>query len=133
MTKRRGTAVELGVALAAALALGGCGSGNKRAAPPPPRLPAALAARLAARSDEVARLLESNDGCDALAAANELKSAVIAAVNARRVPARFQEPLLGAANDLTGRITCSPPPHEEHKGKSKGHGKGKGGHDGGEG
>jgi hypothetical protein len=59
------------------------------------------------------------------------------------VPARFQEPLLGAANDLVLRIHCAPPPapvqedgrkkgkerHGKHD-KGKGHGKGK--HHGGE-
>ena len=129
--RKRARGVELGVALAAALPLGGCGGGNERAAPPPPRLPAPLAADLASQSDDVARLLESNDGCGALAAAKALQTEAIAAINAGRVPARLQEPLSGAANDLTARINCAPPPSEEtHKGKDKKHGKGKHGPDG---
>jgi hypothetical protein len=117
---------ELGAALAAALFVGGCGSGNERAAPPRPRLPAALAAHLASRSDDVARLLETNDGCRALAAAKELQRETVAAINARRVPSPLQEPLLTAANDLTVRIQCAPPPPpaaEGDKGKNDAHGK----------
>jgi hypothetical protein len=135
VTRKRARGVELGVALAA-LALGGCGSGSERAAPPPPLLPAPLAADLASRSDDVARLLASNDGCGALAAAKALQTEAITAINAGRVPARLQEPLSGAANDLTVRINCAPPPPEENhtgKGKGKGHGKGKHGQDGDEG
>jgi hypothetical protein len=130
---------ELGATLGLALALGGCGGSDERAAPPPPRLPAPLASQLASRSDEVARLLESNDGCAALAAAKKLQEDVIAAINSGRVPARLQEPLQGAANDLTVRITCvppQPPPDEDDEGKDKhgkGHGKGKHGRDGGDG
>jgi hypothetical protein len=129
MMRKRGRGVELGAALAAALVLAGCGGGNERATPPPPRLPETLAADLASRSDKVARLLDRNDGCGALAAAKELRNATIAAINAGRVPARLQEPLQGAANDLAFRITCaSAPPTENHKGKDKGRGKGKGKH-----
>jgi hypothetical protein len=132
----RTTRREAGAALAAALFLAGCGSGDERAAPSPPRLPAALAAQLASRSDDVARLLRQNDGCSALAAAKALQRETIAAVNARRVPARFQEPLLGAANDLVFRIHCAPSPaasapaDEARHGEGKHH-KGKGEHKGG--
>jgi hypothetical protein len=135
VTRKRGKRIELATALVAVLVVGGCG--EQRAAPPPPRLPAALASRLAARSDEVARLLERNDGCAALAAAKELQRETIAAINAGRVPTPLQEPLQGAANDLTARISCVlPPPQEPDKGKQdehgnghgKDHGKGKHGH-----
>jgi hypothetical protein len=120
-------------AVAAALLLAGCGSGDERAAPPPQRLPAGLAAHLASRSDEVARLLRQNDGCGAQAAAKALQQEAIAAVNARRVPAQFQEPLLGAANDLVFRIHCAPPPPQpraEDRHGDKKHHKGKGKHRG---
>ena len=142
-------------ALAGVLFLAGCGSGAERAAPPPPQIPHTLAAKLASRSDDVARLLDRQDGCGALAAATELQRETIAAINSRRIPTRLQEPLLAAANDLTVRITCVPPQPaveeqkdrgEDGKGKGKGrgkgkakgeakgkgHGKSKGGHDGGE-
>jgi hypothetical protein len=134
---------ELGTAaaLAAVLFLAGCGSGAERAAPPPRQIPHALAAKLASRSDDVARLLERQDECGALAAATELQRETIAAINSRRVPTRLQEPLLAAANDLTVRITCVPPQPAARdgedggkhgkakgkgKGKAKGHGKGHG-------
>jgi hypothetical protein len=90
----------------------------------------------------VAQRLEANDGCGALDAAKQLQQEAIAGINARRVPARFQEPLLGAANDLVLRIHCVPPPaptaannEDEHgKGKDKDKGKrhGKGKHGGGD-
>jgi hypothetical protein len=114
--------LDLGSALAAALVLGGCGSGTQRAAPPPPRLPADVASRLASRSDEIVRLLAARDGCGALDAAATLRQEAIAAINTGRVPARFQEPLLAAANDLPIRIHCAPraapaPANEEKGGK----------------
>jgi hypothetical protein len=110
----------------AALVLGGCGSGAQRAAPPPPRLPADVATRLASRSDAIVRLLAARDGCGALAAAATLQKEAIAAINSGRVPARFQEPLLGAANDLSRRIHCAPraapAPADEKEKPDKDHG-----------
>jgi hypothetical protein len=134
----------LGIAasVAAVAVLGGCGNGTKHAAPPPPRLPAALSARLASESDSVAQLLGRSDGCGALAAARRLQQEATTAINAGRVPARFQEPLAAAANDLVFRIHCAPvvaprPAPQEHHGKDhgegKGHGKRKHGRHGGEG
>jgi hypothetical protein len=47
------------------------------------------------------------------------------------LPPRFQEPLMGAVNDLNDRITCTPPPPpapvtDEHgRGHEKDHGHGK--------
>jgi len=124
-------ALGLVASAAAAAALAGCGSGTKDAAPPPPRLPAKLAARLASESDAVGRLLSRSDGCGALAAARRLQHEATAAINAGRVPARFQEPLAAAANDLVFRIHCAPvvvptpaPQAKEHHGKGHGHGKG---------
>jgi len=128
---------ELGAALAAALLLGGCGSGDPRAAQPPPRLPADVAARLASHSDQVAARLAASDGCGAVAAARQLRSEAIAAINAGRVPARFQETLTAAANDLPLRIHCAPRAapataaelddhkHDKHDHKKDGHGHGK--------
>jgi hypothetical protein len=115
---------------AAALVASGCGSDSRRAATPGPRLPAALAARLASESDRVAGFLDGNDGCAALAEARALQRQTVAAINAGRVPARLQEPLSGAANDLVGRIRCVPPRPEavpvpepaDGEGKQRGHG-----------
>jgi hypothetical protein len=133
---------ELGAALAVALVVGGCGSGDRRAAPPPPRLPADVAAQLASQSDQVAERLAANDGCGAIEAARQLRSNAVAAINAGRVPARFQEPLAAAANDLPLRIHCAPRAapataaerDDDHKpdkhGREKpGHGHGHGKHD----
>jgi hypothetical protein len=78
-----------------------------------------------------------------------LRGSVIAAVNARKVPAALLEPLTSAVNSLPGRIMCAPPqptaapvpaPTSEHKhgrghghehGHEHGHGHGRGrGNDG---
>jgi hypothetical protein len=132
----------IAVSVAAVAVLGGCGSGTKHGVPPPPRLPAALGARLASESEAVAQLLDRSDGCGALAAARRLQQDSSAAINAGRVPARFQEPLAAAANDLVFRIHCAPvvapraapqEPHGKSHGEGKGHGKHKHGHHGGEG
>jgi hypothetical protein len=107
-----------------AAALAGCGGAKQHAAPPQPKLPAALAQQLAAQSDAVAAKLDAGDGCGALAAAQSLQQLTIAAINAHRVPAALQETLSAAVNDLPGRIHCAPPPVEEKhhgKGKHKGH------------
>jgi hypothetical protein len=93
-------------------------------------LPRTLAASLADQSDRVARALEGGDSCQAASVARVLQAQTIAAINARRVPAAFQEPLTSAVTDLVGRIRCVPPPAPEHepgRGKKKGHHKGEGG------
>jgi hypothetical protein len=125
---------ELGAAVVAALALGGCGSGDRQAAPPPPRLPSAVAAQLASQSDRVVERLAARDGCGALDAARQLRSAAIAAINAGRVPARFQKSLAAAANDLPLRIHCAPraepvTPAAQENQKKHGHGHEKHGHE----
>ena len=125
--KTRTRRPELVAALAAALSLSGCGSGPGHRAAPPPKLPPAIASSLAARSDEVARALEAGNACRAAGLARQLQQQTIAAVNAHRVPAAFQEDLASTASDLVGRITCVPAQKPEHeKGKHKGekkHGK----------
>jgi hypothetical protein len=113
-----------------AASLAGCGSGAEPRTAPPPRLPRALAASLAAQSDRVAQAIEGGDGCQAASLARVLQSQTIAAINARRVPAAFQEPLTSSVTDLVSRIRCLPPqkPGDEHgHGKKKGHHKDKGG------
>ena len=82
----------------------------------------------APQAEGVAAALAAEDGCLARLRATALQSAVIDAVNARRLPPRFQETLLGSVNDLVSRITCAPPPppprdhgHHDHHGK---HGEG---------
>ena len=115
--------------LLCALAVAGCGSGSERTAPPP-KLPATIASSLAAHSDTVAQALAAGDSCAALAAAERLQQDAITAINAKRVPAAFQEQLASSVSDLVSRIRCVPPvkqPHDEgkHKGKHrKKHGEG---------
>jgi len=70
-----------------ACSLAGCGRA-KQAEPPPPRLPAALAQRLAAEAAAV----------HTQKAALRLQRHVIAAINTRRVPAALQEELQSRAN-----------------------------------
>lgn len=110
-------------ALAAAACLAGCGSGATPRAAPPPKLPAAVATPLAARSDEVAQALDRGDACRAAGLAQQLQQETLASINGGRVPAPFQEHLASAANDLVSRIRCIPPakPHDrgKHKGREK--------------
>jgi hypothetical protein len=74
--------------------LAGCGS--TKHATPPPRLPHALAARLAREADGVARTPTRK-------LAGRLQRDVIAAINAGRVPGPLQEELQGRANALADR------------------------------
>jgi hypothetical protein len=107
--------------------LTGCASATEhRPAPqPPPRLPRVLAHSLALQSDQIAQALESGDSCRASSLARVLQAQTIAAINARRVPGAFQEPLTSTVTDLVSRIRCVPPPTDEKpgEGKKEGHGK----------
>jgi hypothetical protein len=90
--------------------LAGCGGGGQTTERrPPPRLPHALAQSWAQQADAVAAALEAGDGCTALERAVALRTQVVTATNAHRVPRRYLEQLLGTANDLAGRIHCTPP------------------------
>jgi hypothetical protein len=93
-------------------------------------MPRALAHSLAVQSDQIAQALDGGDSCRAASLARVLQAQTIAAINARRVPAAFQEPLTSTVTDLVSRIRCVPPPSNEEpgKGKKKGHDK----HDGGD-
>jgi hypothetical protein len=110
--------------------LAGCGGGDRAAPPPkPPRIPAGVAQQLAAEADRVATLTPGT--CEARDAAARFRTHVIASIG--RVPARYQEPLMSAANSLADRLAAcvEPQPVEpEHgKGHGKKHGKKKHGHD----
>jgi len=100
-------------ASSAALLLAGCGSHNATA-PKPPRIPSALAGRLAREADAVA----AAPGCSAHDAAVRLQQDVIGQIS--RIPTRYREQLMSAANELVSRTPpCpAPEPHREH-----GHGK----------
>jgi hypothetical protein len=107
-----------------ALLLAGCGDAHK-ASPPqrPPRIPAGVAARLAAEADRVAALTPGT--CEARDAAIRFRNDVIASIG--RVPARYQEPLTSAANSLAARLaTCvepKPEPEKKHQPHHGHHGK----------
>jgi hypothetical protein len=108
-----------------ALCLAGCGNKKEQpAASRPPQLPRAVAAALAERSDEIAQALDANDTCRASSLAHTMQAQTIAAINARRVPAAFQEPLASAVTDLASRIQCVPAPvHPGNGRKERGKGK----------
>ena len=92
------------VALVLVAAAAGCGGGGETATAP--RLPANAAEPLAARSDAVAQRLEQGDVCGARVEAEALHADAIAAVNAGRVPGRYQEELLSSAATLAASIEC---------------------------
>jgi hypothetical protein len=125
-TKRR----KASAALLAALGLAGCGGGSEHRAAAPPKLPPALATSLAARSDRVAQALDAGDACGAAALAKDLQQQTIAAINAHRVPAPFQEDLAASVTDLASRIECVPVQHPRSHGKHKGKDKDKEKHHG---
>jgi hypothetical protein len=112
------------------LALAGCGGTARHAAPPQqPKLPRVLAQSWKQQADSVAAALSAGDGCTAQRLSTALRDSVIEAVNARRVPRRFLDPLTSGVNELASQITCTPPPtpapappgHEKKK-HGKGHG-----------
>jgi len=98
-----------------ALLLTACGGGHEATPPPPPvpRIPAVVAARLAAEADAVAALTPGT--CEARDAAARFRDDVIASIG--RIPPRWQEPLTSAANSLAARLaTCvAPKPIEKPK------------------
>jgi hypothetical protein len=86
----------------------GCGGDGREQSVP--TLPAAVASELATRSDAVAAKLEANDPCGALADAESLQQETIAAIDAGRVPQRYQEELTAAVGSLATSISCTIPP-----------------------
>ena len=113
------------LAASSVLFLAGCGGGSAptRTTNPPPRIPARVAQQLAADADALA----AAQGCAARDPAVKLQTDVINAV--ARIPERYREQLMSAANDVVSRIPkCLPPQqkHGKHKGhKKKKHGKGR--------
>jgi len=86
-------------ASSAVLVLAGCGGHGEANAPPTPRIPAGVARALAADADAVAR---ASTVCVAYRAAVKLRRDTLAAIS--RVPGRYQEQLMSAANELPARI-----------------------------
>jgi hypothetical protein len=121
---------SVSVTASSALLLAGCGGAHHAQPPPrPPRIPAAVATRLAAEADRVAALTPGT--CAARDAARRFQADVIASIG--RVPARYQEPLSSATNDLTARLaacTEPPPPEKGTPPKDRRHGHGHGKHKG---
>ena len=100
-----------------ALLLAGCGGGSAKQTSPehrPPRIPADLARQLAAEADLIASAQPGS--CTARAAAARLQAETIQAIQAHRLPARYQEPLTSAANDLVARLAqCTGPTRRKHE------------------
>jgi hypothetical protein len=104
------------------LLLAGCGGGDHaEPAPKPPRIPAAVAARLAAEADQLATLQPGT--CDARDAAERFRAHVIVSINDRQIPARYHEPLLSAANALAERLAACVEPQPAKPEHGKGHDK----------
>ena len=103
-----------------ALLLAGCGGGDHTTPPPkPPRIPAGVARQLATEADRVATLTPGT--CEARDAAARFRSHVIASIG--RVPPRYQEPLMSAANALADRLAACVEPQPVEPEHGKGHGK----------
>jgi hypothetical protein len=111
MAKR--TTLKLAVALLLAVAFAGCGgdgNGGGETQEAAPALPRPLAERLAEQSEAVADALAAGDTEAAKAAAEKLRSDVIAAVNADQVPPELQEELGNAVNVLAEDVAAMAPP-----------------------
>jgi hypothetical protein len=88
----------------------GCGGGSEPSdqvdeAPIPPLSPAA-ARELVPRTERLGLAVVGNQ-CEAVAAAKDLRRALVREINRGRVPSRLQEPLLGSANALLDSLRCS--------------------------
>ncbi len=106
--------------VASSIVLAGCGTSSPPRKPPP-RVPAAVAQRLAAEADAVA----AAQGCAAREPATRLQTDAIRLIG--RVPGRYQEPLMSSISDLVSRIPkCGPPKKET--GHEKDHGRHEHGH-----
>jgi len=96
---------------ACVLALAACGSQSRVSAPEAPRLPRAVAASLAHRSDVLAAALRRGDGCGATIQVHGLERQTRLAIAAGRIPAAYRPQLLAAERRIAGSIPrCVPPP-----------------------
>jgi hypothetical protein len=97
------------------LVLAGCGGEAKQG--DGPKLPRALGQAWERQADDAADALGDGDQCLAQRRLRRLQADVIAAINAKRVPAALQEELLGTVNDSAARMLCgrgtTPPTAEE--------------------
>jgi hypothetical protein len=92
-------------------ACGGQGGGVEEQANPGPTIEEGVAEQLAARSDEVARLLESGDTCAAVMESARLRDELNAAINRGVIPEVYLEDLSGLVNEIQAQI----PPCEERE------------------
>ena len=65
----------------------------------------------------MAQALAGGADCRALSLARQLQQETIAAINAGRVSAVFQEQLGSTVGDLASRIQCIPPAQQHDNGK----------------
>jgi hypothetical protein len=108
-------------AVSLAIALAGCGDSTRTSAQEQ-AVPRAVANDLAAKSDQIADALDSGDVCGAARLADQLKSAVEAAVSGGQVPPAFQHELERTATDLQNQVNCEDKKQDDKgKGKKKGH------------
>ncbi len=93
----------------AVLALAACGS-QSRVTPPRTGVQRAAALSIAHRSDVLAAALRRGDACSAKTQAHGLERQTRLAIDAGRIPARYQPQLLAAIQRLVARLpACMPP------------------------
>jgi len=92
--------------MAAATALTACGGDSEPSKAP--RIPAAVADRLAGLSDETAAALEAGDDCAAQEAADELESEALKAE--AQIPSELRGQVREGVQRLTASISCEPEP-----------------------
>jgi bacterioferritin-associated ferredoxin len=123
-----------------ALALAACGGDNGQQAEQEtvtrPTIDRAVADNLAARSEEVANLLDAGNVCGAREKAALLREDVTAAINEGEIPEPYLEDLSGLVNEIEAGIPAcelQPPPgdnEDEDEKKKEEEKKDKGGGDG---
>jgi hypothetical protein len=109
----------IAIGCATALLASACGGARPHATGP--RVPHALAYRLADESDAVAAALDRGDSCAAHTAAGRLRTDLTASI--ARVPALLQEPLSNRVNELAAALPACTPPAPAPAPASKDHGK----------
>ncbi len=105
-------------AFSCALLLAGCGgdANQTKPSPRPPRIPVDVAQRLAAEADLIASAQPGS--CAARAAAARLQAEALQAIQSHRMPPRYQEPLMSAANGLVARLSvCAEPTRKDDEKK----------------
>jgi hypothetical protein len=68
-----------------------------------------VADQLAATSDSIADSIDEGDVCRAAGLADDLNAQVSAAIDAGKVPRRFQSQLRARATELVNAVNCPPP------------------------